>query len=142
MKLKALLLAFLGCALLWTVCASAAQRERILENDDEGDITLTQSTKAGDLTLLPGAYVVRLRVSGDRHSIRFMRVEKSQEFRVTRIFTGWYTDTREYNAGEVECRMEPLGATVQATEVTTASQDGMPRITRVMVKGKAGVCLF
>ncbi|HEX7284947.1 MAG TPA: hypothetical protein VF532_02130 [Candidatus Angelobacter sp.] len=142
MKPTALLSALLGCALLWTVCAAAAQQEKIFESGEGADFTLTQPTKAGDLTLQPGAYILRLRVSEGRHLIRFMRVEESLEFRATRIFTGWYTDTRETKAGEAECRMEPLGATVQATEVTTASGDGMPRITKVMVKGKADVCIF
>lgn len=143
MRLNALSWAVLGCALLRTSSAAAAQKETVLQSNEDGEITLTQPTKAGDVTLQPGAYLVQLRGSGDRHFIRFMRVEESLEFRATRIFTGWYTDTREHNAGDVECRVvEPLGATVQAATVTIASENAMPRVTRVMVRGEAGVCIF
>jgi hypothetical protein len=142
MKWRSLLAAVLGCGLLGTTSPTAAQKQEILESNEDGEIMFTQPTKAGNVTLQPGAYLVQLRGSADRHFIRFMRVEESLEFRATRIFTGWYTDTREHNAGDVECRVEPLGATVQATTVTIASENAMPRITRVMVKGEAGVCTF
>jgi hypothetical protein len=128
--------------LLWAVSAATAQKEVTPQSDQDDEIILTQPTRAGNATLLPGAYVLEDHVSGGRHFIRFMLVEKSQELRVTRIFTGWYTDTREYKAGEVECRVKPLGATVQATTVTFAAEVGTPQITSVMVKGRAGVCIF
>lgn len=143
MKTKTLFGAALGCVLVSTVlAAAAATQETVLQSNEDGEIMFTQPTKAGNVTLPPGAYLVQLRGSGDRHFMRFMRVEESLEFRATRIFTGWYTDTREHNAGDVDCRVEPLGATVQATTVTIAGENAMPRITRVMVKGKAGVCIF
>ena len=142
MKLKALRLAVFACALLTTVCAASAQDETVLQSNEDDEITITLPVRAGDVTLQPGSYALQLRSSGGRHFIRFMRVEESLEFRVTRIFTGWYTDTREYKAGDVACRMQPLGATVQATTAKIESNDGMPRITSVMVRGKAAVCNF
>jgi len=142
MKQKALLLAVLGCALLWTVSAAAAQKETVLRSGEEGEITLTQPTKVGDMTLPPDTYVVQHRVSGGRHFIRFMQIEKLQALRVTRAFTGWYTYTEKNNAGEIKCRVEPLGATVQATTVTIATENGAPRITRVLIKGEDDVHIF
>jgi hypothetical protein len=142
LKAKALLLAFLGCALLGTISSAAAQKETVLESNDEGEVTLTQPTKVGDLTLQPDTYVVQHRVSGGRHFIRFMQVVKTRDLRVTRTYTGWYTHTELKNAGETKCRVEPLGAKAQATTVTVATENGAPRITRVMIKGKADAYVF
>ncbi len=144
MKPKSWLLAVLGCVLLWRVSSTAAlpQEEKVLQSNDEGEIALTQPTKVGELTLQPDTYVVQHRVSEGQHFIRFMQVTKSERLRVTRVFSGWYTYTEQNNAGEVKCRMEPLGANVQATTVTIASENGASRITQVMIKGEAAVYVF
>lgn len=138
------LLSVLGCALLWTVSAASAspQREEVLQSNEEGEIVLTRPTRVGDMTLPPDTYVVQHRVSGGRHFIRFMQVRKSRELLLTRTYTGWYTHTKLNKVAEINCRMEPLGAKVQATTVTIATENGTPRITQVMIKGKAAACAF
>jgi hypothetical protein len=135
MRPKALLLAILGCALLWTVSAAAApgQKAETLKTGKKGEITLKQATKVGDITLQPGTYVVQHRVSGDNHFVRFMELKKLQELNVAPESMGWYTYTAENNAGEIKCRVEPAGTTI---DVTTVTEDGGPRITKVAIKGE------
>lgn len=138
MKRNALLLAVLGCALLWTVSAAAAlgEKDKVLKTGKKGEITLTQPTKVGDVTLQPGTYVVQHRVSGNDHFVRFMEMKKLQALNMTPESMGWYTYAQEDNAGEVKCRVESAGATVDATTVTEASDNGNPRITQVAIKGE------
>jgi hypothetical protein len=135
MKPKALLLAVLGCALLWTVSASAlpGQKDKTLKTGKKGEITLTQATKVGDTTLQPGTYVVQHRVSGNDHFVRFVELKKLQELGPD---AGWYTYTQENNTGEIKCRVEPAGTTIEATTVTIAIEGGSPRITEVAIKGE------
>jgi len=138
MKPKALLLAILGCALLWTVSAAAApgHHDKTMKTGKKGEITLTQPTKVGDTTLQPGTYVVQHRVSGNDHFVRFMELKKLQELMPGGEGAGWYTYTQENNAGEVKCKVEPAGATIQATTVTVANVGGSPRITKIAIKGE------
>lgn len=140
MKPKALLLAILGCVLLWTVSAAAApgqkEKETVLKSGKEGEITLTQPTKVGDVTLQPDTYVVQHRVSGNQHFVRFMQIKKLHELNVTPETAGWYTYTEQNNAGEIKCRVEPAGTTVQETMVDISTPNGTPRISRVAIKGE------
>ena len=137
MKPKALLLAVLGCALLWTISAAAApgQKDHTMKAGKKGEITLTQPTKIGDITLQPGTYVVQHRVSGNDHFVRFIELKKLQQLQVGEG-AGWYTYTQENNAGEVKCRVQPAGAKIEATTVTVATEGGSPRITQVAIKGE------
>src|SRR5512136_675539 len=123
MKPKALLMAILGCALLWTVSAAAAlgEKDQTFKTGKKGEITLTQATKAGDVTLQPGTYVVQHRVSGNDHFVRFIELKKLQELNVAPESMGWYTYTAENNAGEIKCRVEPAAAKIEATTVTVAT---------------------
>ncbi len=140
MKLKTLLFAILGCALLWTVSAAAVpgqkEKETVMKTGKEGEITLTQPTKVGDVTLQPDTYVVQHRVSGNQHFVRFMQIKKLQELNVAPESAGWYTYTEQNKAGEIKCRVEPAGTTVQETMVDISTASGVPRITRVAIKGE------
>lgn len=140
MKPKALLLALLGCALLWTVSAAAVpgqkEKEKVLKSGKEGEITLTQPTKVGDVTLQPDTYVVQHRVSGNQHFVRFMQIKKLHDLNVVPESMGWYTYTEENNAGEIKCRVEPTGTKFEETMADIATENGSPRITRVAVKGE------
>lgn len=144
MKPKALLLAAISCALLWTISAAAAppQKEKVLKGGEKGQITLTEPTNVDNTVLQPGTYVVQHRVSGNDHFIRFMEMKKLQELNVTPETAGWYTYTEENTVGEIKCRVEPAGTTVQETSVTTIAEDGGPRITKVMIKGEDDLHIF
>jgi hypothetical protein len=140
MKSRALLLAVLGCVLLWTISTAAAPgpKDKTLKTGKKGEITLTQATKVGDLTLQPGTYVVQHRVSGDHHFVRFIELKTLTALDVSPETMGWYTYTAENNAGEIKCRVEPAGKSIEATTVTVAG-DGGPKITRVAIKGESVV---
>jgi len=131
--------AIVCAALLWVAYGSVAQAQEVLESNDEGQITLMHPARVGELTLAPGTYLLESKASSGRDVIRFIEVTEVQKFRVTRIFTGWYTETEQTKVGEAICRVEPLGAKVQATSMTIAGEHGTPRITRVMIKGEGHV---
>lgn len=128
----------LGCTLLLIVSADA-QKETILAGDNNGEITLTQPTRAGNLTLQPGLYAVKHQASHGQQFIRFFKVERKQELSLTRSYTGWYTATELTKAGEARCRVQPLSSKIRATAVKIASENGTARITHVMIKGKSAV---
>src|SRR6516164_10013245 len=139
MKLKALLMAILGCALFWAVSAAALpgqHHDKTMKTGKKGEITLTQPTKIGDTTLQPGTYVVQHRVSGDDHFVRLTELKKLQELMPGGEGAGWYTYTQENNAGEIKCKVEPAGATIEAIKVTIATGADSPRITKVAIKGE------
>lgn len=138
MKPKAWLLAVLGCVLLWTISVLAVpdEKEKVLKTGKEGEITLTQPTKVGDVTLQPDTYVVQHRVSGSQHFVRFMQIKKLHELNVAPESMGWYTYTEQNNAGEIKCRVESTGKTFQETMVDITAENGSPRITRVAIKGE------
>lgn len=134
-------LAVLGCGLLWTVSAQAQQTTAI-ESNDHDQITFTQPTQAGGLTLQPGTYVLQHHTSKNQDFIRFMRVKKSEKLRLTKAYTGWYTDTDLVKAGEVRCQGEPLAAKAESTKVFVTNESGKTRITQVTIKGKPAMYLF
>jgi hypothetical protein len=138
---KALLLPVLGYGLLWTVSA-AAQQTTAIEINDHNQITFAQPTQAGTLTLQPGTYFLQHHTSKGQDFIRFMRVEKSEKLRLTRAYTGWYTDTDLIKVGEAKCQVERLRTEAETTKVTVTSEEGQTSITQVMIKGKRAMYTF
>jgi hypothetical protein len=138
MKPRTLLMAILGCTLLWAASAAAApgQHDKTMNTGKKGEITLTQPTKIGGITLQPGTYVVQHRVSGDDHFVRFMERKRLQELNVVPESMGWYTYTQENNAGEIRCQAKRAAGTIEATTVTIVTEGGTPRITQVAIKGE------
>jgi hypothetical protein len=135
-KTKRLLLAGLACLLLWTVAVAAApkQKQHALKVGKKGEITLTQRTKVGDKVLQPDTYVVQHRVPGGDHFVRFVelkQVEAQSEGELTR-----YTYTEADKAGEIKCRVEPTTTPIKETTVYTINEGGVPRITKVAIKGE------
>lgn len=141
MRARNLVSVVLGYALLLSVAVSAQQQTEIA-SDENGEITVTQPTMAGNLTLQPGLYAVKYHTSHGQHFIRFLKVERKQELSLTRSYTGWYTATEMIKAGEARCRVQPLRSKISATAVKVASENGTARITQVMIKGKSAVCEF
>jgi hypothetical protein len=141
MRSKAFLLVVLGCALMSAAFAHA-QEQTIIRSDENGEITLTKPAKVGDITLQPDTYVLQHRDSHGQDSIRFMRVERTQQLRISRAYTGWYTETELIKVGEIECRAEQVGTKAQTTMVTLATENGSLRIIKAMIKGKRAVYMF
>lgn len=138
MRAGSLLSAVLGCTLLLSVAVNA-QQQTVITSDENGEITLTQPTRAGNLTLQPGLYAVKYHASHGQPFIRFFKVQRTQELSLKRSYTGWYTATELIKAGEARCRVQPLRSKIQATAVKIASENGTARITQVMIKGKRAV---
>lgn len=141
MKSRVLLLVVVGCALLWSTFAHA-QEQTLIKGDENGEITLTKPTKVGDITLQPDTYVLQHRDSHGEDSIRFMRVERTQQLRISRAYTGWYTQTELIKAGEIKCRVEQVAAKAQTTMVTVATENGAPRIIKAMIRRKRAIYVF
>jgi hypothetical protein len=144
MKSKALVMVVLGCALLWTATAAAApgQKEQKIKTGKKAEITLTQVTTVGDLTLQPGKYAVQHRMSGNDHFMHFTLLKPVVDLNMVAETMGWYTRTEEVDAGEAKCRIEPAGTTIEATAAPVATQDGSPEITEVSIKGENVVHVF
>ena len=141
MRIKTLLLTVLSCALLCAVCGGS-EKKAVIKSNENGDVALTQPTQVGTLTLPPGTYAVKEHVSSGQHYIRFMRVKESRELRVSRAFTGWYTDRQLSKAGEVKSRVQPLGAKAQETTVTVTTEDGTQHISQLTIRGKKTLYVF
>jgi hypothetical protein len=141
MRSKVFLWVVLGCALLWAAFADA-QEQTVIKSDENGEVTLTKPAKVGDITLQPDTYVLQHRDSHGQDSIRFMRVERTQQLRIGRAYTGWYTETELIKVGEIKCRVEQVGTKAQTTMVTLATENGSPRIIKAMIKGKRAVYVF
>jgi hypothetical protein len=141
MKSKDLLLAVLGCALLWATSAHA-QEQTVIKSDENGEITLARPAKVGEITLQPDTYVLQHRDSHGQDFVRFMRVERTQQLRISRAYTGWYTETELIKVGDIKCRVEQVGTKAQISMVTVATENGAPRIIRAMIKGKRAMYMF
>jgi hypothetical protein len=134
MRMKPILLTTLGCLLLsMTTLAGAFEiREHSITVGQQGEITLTQPTKVGDIVLQPDTYIVQHRVSGANHFIRFIQLKQVRLSNGRRDIS--YTE--KSNAGEIKCLMEPLGAPAKQTSVSILAEAGGDRITQVTIKGE------
>jgi hypothetical protein len=141
LKTRTLLFTSLSLLLLWTVTAAAApkQQEQALKVGKKGEITLTQQTKVGDIVLQPDTYVVQHRVSGDHHFVRFVELKQVEAQPTTELP---YTYTEQDKAGELKCRVESAPGSIKQTTVYTINQGGVPRITKVAIKGENVLHVF
>jgi hypothetical protein len=71
-----------------------------------------------------------------------MLVKKSEKLRLTRAYTGWYTDTDLIKVGEAKCQVERLMAKPETTKVIVTSEDRKTQITEVRIKGKRAMYVF
>jgi hypothetical protein len=53
-----------------------------------------------------------------------------------------YTYTERDNAGEIKCRVQPTAATAQQTTGYIVTENGVPRITKVAIKGEKVLHVF
>src|SRR6516162_9893260 len=134
-KTKPFVLASLGCLLLSAVVIAAVPHEKqhALQVGKRGEIILSQKTKVGDKVLEPDTYVVQHRVSHDDHFVRFVEL-KQVEYPTTEVNN---TYTEADNVGEIKCRVEPTTEPITETTVYTINEGGVPRITKVAIKGES-----
>jgi len=133
--MKTTALVFVGLSLVLTVAAMAAPgpKEQALKVGKKGEITLSQPTKAGDTLLQPDTYVVQHRTSGSDHFVRFVELKQVESQPSTELP---YTYTEADKAGEFKCTTEAAAGPIKETTVYTVIENGVPRITKVAVKGE------
>ncbi len=112
----------------------AADQEQVLKVGQKGGITLSTETKAGDLTLKPGSYMVQHRVEGSDHFVHF--TERTKEYPYYR------SGLPKAHPGEVKCRLEPLKAKASQTTVHLMKEDGVMRVTKIIIRGENVAHLF
>jgi len=132
----------MGCALLWTLTIAVAPaktpEEMALKVGKRGEITLTQPTKVADRLLQPASYIVQHRTSGTDHFVRFVKTVMVE----TQSLQGGRqpdTYTESENVGEIKCRME---ATADDTTAYIVPENGVPRITKIAIKGESALHIF
>ena len=138
MRTKSLLFTFLTLALLY---AHAAEK-KVLEGNETGDITLTQPTTVGNLTLQPGDYYIEDKESDGQHSIRFSLVKLTRRIQTSRAYTGWVTDRDLSKVGDVKCNAQPLDEKARNNTATLITGNGAQRLADVTLKGKKTLCVF
>ncbi len=114
----------------------AGEQEQVLKVGKKGEITFNVETKVGHLTLKPGRYVFQHRVEGSDHFVHFTEVTKEHPY----IRTGG--GVAKAHPGEVKCRLERLKSKVPTTEVHLAKEDGVERVTKIIVRGENAAHVF
>lgn len=139
MKTTRLLLAGIGCLMLsaTAIAATPQHGQHALKVGKKGQITLTQQTKAGDKVLQADTYVVQHRVSAGNHFVRFIELKTLQDLNTATESTEWYTYTEPDNVAEIKCQVEPATEPIKKTTVYTINEGGIPRITKVAIKGES-----
>lgn len=105
-------------------------RGQALKVGKKGEITFSEETRAGDVTLKPGRYTIQHRVEGEDHFIHFTQVTE----RVPGYAIGGGVPVA--HPGEVKCRLEPLQTKAPRTTVYTNTDGGVRRITKIIVAGE------
>jgi hypothetical protein len=121
-------LATLG--LFFATFTIAAEQEQVLKVGKKGDISFDTETKVGDLTLKPGRYFVQHRVEGSDHFVHFSEVTK--ELPYSRTGGG----IPKAHPGEMKCSLEPLKAKASETAVYIKKEDGVMRVTKILIRGE------
>jgi hypothetical protein len=109
--------------------ALAAHGHDELKVGKTGDVSFSDETKVGEVTLKPGRYKLQHRVEGEDHFVHFTEWSKPYPYYET-------TGGPKAHPGEVKCKLEPLAKKVSRTTVWTTAEDGTRRVTRVEVGGE------
>ena len=128
-----LTLAVLTAVLLLNVAFAFAANDQVVKVGKKGDVTFSEPTQVGDVTLPAGHYVFQHRVSGDDHFIKFVgakEMEHSGSSMTMPMQTGPTTSE------DIKCAVEPLNQKVKQTAVTINTEGGVRRITRIEVAGE------
>ncbi len=96
------------------------EAETVIKVGKSGDVRFTAETLVGETRLLPGMYLIQHRVHGADHVLHF-------EGRTT---------------ANVRCRLETLDHKAPVTQVLTAQEAGVVRVTKVLIRGENVAHLF
>lgn len=134
--MKALSLIFAVIIALGTVgvAAGTEHKDKALPVGKTGEITLTTRTKIGGVALKPGRYLVRHRVEGTSHRIHFTWLKGASDLFAPVKAVEWPV--------EEACRVEPLSAKASSTSLFLTYESGVPRITRIEIRGERVAHVF
>jgi hypothetical protein len=113
--------------------SAATPREKQLKVGKSDDVVFTKDVRVGEVTLKAGKYRLQHRVEGVDHFVRFEAMATTMPS-AHKTATGMAVPARE--EGEVKCRLEPLGATVQETTLHLLNEEGGQRLTKVLIRGE------
>jgi hypothetical protein len=114
-----------------SVTVAAAADQEVIKVGKKGEVMFSQETQVGDLTLKPGHYQMQHRVEGSDHLVHFTELKG--------VHRDPYHESAPMGAahpGEVKCRLEPMNAKASQTAVTTTTEGGVRRITRIEIRGE------
>jgi hypothetical protein len=101
------------------------------------DITITSVTKVGNITLQPGHYILQHRVSHGKHAVYFVKFIPYGGGRPVKGRPYYPTGSEGTSqAGDQECKLEPLPTKAKHTHVFFVDDYGAQRITRIEIKGE------
>lgn len=115
---------------LLLVNVAAAADQQVIKVGKKGEVMLSEDTQVGDLSLKAGHYQMQHRVEGSDHMIHFT------EMRGMHNPSAPGGPTSEAHSGGVKCRLEPMSAKASQTAVTTSTEGGVRRITRIEIRGE------
>lgn len=114
-----------------TTSVGAAQgKEQAIKVGKKGEISFSEPTMVGDVTLKPGDYIFQHRIEGEDHLVHFTQVTEKIPYQPT---SG---GAPKAHPGEVKCKLERLDKKAEITKVYLNSEGGMQRITRIEVAGE------
>lgn len=116
------------------VATGTEHKGQALSIGKTGEFTLTAKTKIGGVALKPGKYLVRHRVEGTRHRIHFSWLKGASNPAALVQVVEWPV--------EVACRVEPLEAKASSTALFLNYENGVPRITRIEIRGERVAHVF
>jgi len=100
------------------------EQENRLTVGKKGMVAFRTQTQVGDLTLLPGRYLLQHQAEGSEHFVRF------------RLLNPVRHDPFSGKGGRVKCSLEYLADTVSQTAVVLSEEDGVDRVIQLRVKGE------
>lgn len=109
---------------------AAQHHEQALKVGKRGEMILDTETRVGDMTLQPGRYTFQHRVEGEDHFVRFLRVSKPGG------------GVPQNSPEEIRCRLEPMDAKAQGTKIYKMTEDGVVRVSKIIVGGENVAHLF
>ncbi len=106
----------------------AVEQEQVLKVGKKGEISLSTEAKVGDLTLKPGRYYVQHRVAGSDHFVHFIELTKENPY--------YRGGVPKAHPGEVKCSLESLNSKASETAVHLTNEDGVMRVTKIIIRGE------
>lgn len=145
---KAKLMTVVFVILLTSAYSFAVEKSNKLTRGQQDDVTLLTMTKVGDLTLLPGHYILQDKLSHGKHMMSFdsfvpygSQPGHGRTYYPPKLALPWSPMGRS-RMGETECAIRRLDLKVKRAQVVFVDERGTQRITRIEIRGENVAHLF